>query len=79
MVSHVCHPYVSIIYKAPDIQEVKAIKKWQPVYTSGIPETAELQMNIGINEARDEMEWNWAVIEGQETMISGKGIKRRVE
>ena len=54
-------------------------RKWQPVYTSDIPETAELQMNIGINEARDEMEWNWAVIEGQETMISGKGIKRRVE
>lgn len=54
-------------------------RKWQPVYTSGIPETAELQMNIGINEARDEMEWSWAVTEGDETMISGKGIKRRVE
>ena len=54
-------------------------RKWQPVYTSGIPETAELQMNIGINDARDEMEWSWAVTEGDETMISGKGIKRRVE
>ena len=54
-------------------------RKWQPVYSSNLPETAELQMNIGINEARDEMEWNWAVTEGDGTMISGKGIKRRVE
>lgn len=54
-------------------------RKWQPVYTSGIPETAELQMNIGINDARDEMEWSWVVTEGDETTISGKGIKRRVE
>ena len=54
-------------------------RKWQPVYTSNIPETAELQMSIGINEAREEVEWNWAIKEGDETMISGKGIKRRVD
>ena len=54
-------------------------RKWHAVYNSNIPETAELETFIGLNKERDEVEWNWEIKEGDETMISGKGIKRRVE
>ena len=54
-------------------------RKWNSVYTSNIPESAELQTIVGINEAREEVEWNWAIKEGDETMVSGKGNKRRID
>jgi|GEM_PF-4423489 hypothetical protein len=54
-------------------------RKWHAVYNTNIPESAELETIIEMNKDRDEVEWSWAIREGSETMVSGKGVQRRIE
>ena len=54
-------------------------RKWHAVYNTNIPESAELETIIEMNKDRDEVEWSWAIREGSETMVSGKGVQRRIK
>ena len=60
-------------------QVVSKKRAWSEVYSTHTSENADFRLTSRVNEARDEVEWNWTLKEDGEPTISGKGEKRRLD